>query len=1018
MKPLKLTMSAFGPYAGVQVVDFRELKDRSIFLIHGPTGSGKTTILDGICFALYGDTSGAERSGKSMRSQFASDDQVTEVSFEFELKNEKYRITRRPEQERLKKSGDGKKVYTSEASLYKIEDEGEKLLQTGWRNVSEAIERIIGFKSEQFRQVIMLPQGQFRELLTSGSKERQEILEKLFHTETYRHIEEYLKNRARELENSIKESKSEQSWNLNKAGCATAEELENLIRELKKQLDAVKQEYKAELEHVENLRVKLNAGIEGNHKLDEMDNALKALNELKGRLGEFEKKKERLNKARKAATLEETEKTAILRSKDKTDCEKDLRLKEALLADAERNFRAAEDRLKRESDRENVREDARKKVIELEGFIEKVKSLDAFRASVESYRKALEEKIQKRDILKAGLEKLKNEIQDQEALILEAKENSNKISLLKTGFDEANRVLSKRLDLDNKLNELKNVVKEFETCYSAYKNAELHYAKAKEEYFNLQELWNKGQAAILSLSLKENEPCPVCGSIHHPNPARMEAGIPTESKLKSVRDIMDRAENEKENSGTKLNNITTRKNTLEEHVKSLATELGELKDKDIESMEENKKRVEAMLKKAIDESEKLHEYMASLDEMKEKLNNEQEKLQEAEQQCLSQNEEYQKALGAWKEKEESIPENIRNMEALIREQKAAKARLDKLNRDFENAKKDYDDSFAMLASAKTARETAENALEDALKKYTIEKNLFVQSMKAAGFSNYKEYTDARMSSEEIDYLEKEIKDFEGGIRSAGDNYDRACKNASGINRVDTGELERELKCAEDERDTKLKLENTLSEKIKTNQGLLKDIKDLELIIKKKEKEYGILGNLSDVANGLKPNMYGITFERFILGWLLDEITAAATERLKLMSRGRYCLLRTLDRERKNAAGGLDLEVFDTYTGFSRSVTTLSGGESFLASLSLALGLADVVQSYSGGISLDTIFVDEGFGSLDPESLDFAIKTLIDLQKGGRLVGIISHVPELKERIDARLEVVPGDRGSTASFKIS
>ena len=182
-----------------------------------------------------------------------------------------------------------------------------------------------------------------------------------------------------------------------------------------------------------------------------------------------------------------------------------------------------------------------------------------------------------------------------------------------------------------------------------------------------------------------------------------------------------------------------------------------------------------------------------------------------------------------------------------------------------------------------------------------------------------------------------------------------------------------------------------------------------------ETQYAVVGRLAEVANG--GNEHKLTLQRFVLGTLLENVIVAANERLNMMSRNRYSLQRTLDRARKNAAGGLDLEVFDNYTGIARGVGTLSGGETFLASLSLALGLADVVQSYAGGIHLDTILVDEGFGTLDPESLDFAIKALIDLQQGGRLVGIISHVPELKERIDARLEVMATDRGSKACFKI-
>jgi exonuclease SbcC len=221
--------------------------------------------------------------------------------------------------------------------------------------------------------------------------------------------------------------------------------------------------------------------------------------------------------------------------------------------------------------------------------------------------------------------------------------------------------------------------------------------------------------------------------------------------------------------------------------------------------------------------------------------------------------------------------------------------------------------------------------------------------------------------------------------------------------------------AENEWKQALKEGAQLEEQTVREAGWLKKLAEIEGSLKELESRFAVLGHLSEVANGRNP--YGLTFQRFVLGALLDDVLVAATRRLQLMSRGRYHLQRTMDRARSNAAGGLDLEVFDTYTGVARGVATLSGGETFLASLSLALGLADVVQSYSGGIYLDTIFIDEGFGALDPESLDFAVRTLIDLQKGGRLVGIISHVPELKEIIDARLEISAGEHGSTAKFKL-
>jgi exonuclease SbcC len=205
-------------------------------------------------------------------------------------------------------------------------------------------------------------------------------------------------------------------------------------------------------------------------------------------------------------------------------------------------------------------------------------------------------------------------------------------------------------------------------------------------------------------------------------------------------------------------------------------------------------------------------------------------------------------------------------------------------------------------------------------------------------------------------------------------------------------------------------------RVKQLEQWLHRLEQLQVQLKQVESRYRVFARLSEVANGR--NEFGLTFQRFVLGALLDDVAIAANERLKTMSRGRYQLQRTMDRARRNSAGGLELEVFDNYTGVARPVTTLSGGETFLASLSLALGLADVVQAYAGGIHLDAIFVDEGFGTLDPEMLEFALQSLIALQQGGRMVGIISHVPELKDRIDARIEIVASAKGSKAAFKVS
>lgn len=265
-------------------------------------------------------------------------------------------------------------------------------------------------------------------------------------------------------------------------------------------------------------------------------------------------------------------------------------------------------------------------------------------------------------------------------------------------------------------------------------------------------------------------------------------------------------------------------------------------------------------------------------------------------------------------------------------------------------------------------------------------------------------------------LESRLREYDTAFGAAEERVRRSKQQATGLEAPVLEELEKDARAKEEELKSLNNEISRLSAKVERERQLGQKLDLLVQKLAEEEEQYQILGRLAEVANGRNP--LGITFQRFVLGALLEDVIIAASERLKIMSRGRFILQRTLERSRANAAGGLDMEVFDNYTGTARPVTSLSGGESFLASLSLALGLAEVVQSYAGGIRLDTLFIDEGFGSLDADSLDHALRVLIDLQREGRLVGIISHIEELKERIDTRLEVTKTNRGSNAVFRIS
>lgn len=1017
MKPLKLKMSAFGPYSGVQEIDFTELKDRCIFLIHGPTGSGKTSILDAICFALYGDTSGAERSGKSMRSHFAGLEEITEVTFEFELRGKKYRVNRIPEQERLKKSGTGTTIQLSEAAIYSIEADGRnEILQTGWSRVTGEVEKLIGFESEQFRQVIMLPQGKFRELLTAPTEERQKILEKLFRTEFYRKIEEALKEASKELKKSIEEKSARKKWHLGASGCESVEILETTIKRDEEELSRLNLEVEARSKGVKEIQEALNAAREDNKKLIEMESTLRTLESLEKMIGDYDKRRIEVEDARKAATLEEREAQTRKRSKDKKECEDNLGVKVLELKQAEESFKGAEAALQYENSRELDRENANKYIIKLRDYTERVESLDLCRLAVIRLENELNLSGAEAEKIKKNLTELKVDIENNKEKIKSCSEIAIKASLYENEYGKIKTVYEKRTILDKYYADMNSVLRDCQRALEEYEKSSLLHLAEKEKLIALQGLWNRGQAAILAEKLEDNTPCPVCGSIHHPSPARLDVSIPREDEIKRQAALVEELEKQRDEKKGIRDNENIKKANLENRITAIEEELTEYREQSTGELQTGMKQWRELYEVALEASRSLEALKEHQEKLEETEKAERERLEQAEERLKLISSEHQKNIGTLNERESSIPENIRSLEKLNNEISLWDGKYSKLMEAFNAAKKSFEETRLKLEGARTSHMEAERVLRETTEKYNEERLEFMESLKDAGFEKYSDYENSKRDEIAVARLVEDIKVFDGRLQSARDACERAAKTAEGIVKKDIDIIEQSLKEAEEARDSILKQETSLVNKIENNRNNYLEINNLQKEIQSEEDRYSVLGRLSEVSNG--SNGYGITFQRFVLGVLLDDITSAATERLKLMSRGRYHLGRTLDRTRKNAAGGLDLQVFDTYTGVERSVATLSGGESFLASLSLALGLADVVQSYSGGISLDTIFVDEGFGTLDPESLDFALRTLIDLQQGGRLVGIISHVPELKERIDARLEVLPADKGSIARFIIT
>lgn len=1021
MKPLKLIMTAFGPFAASQEVDFSELGERSFFLIHGPTGSGKTTILDAICFVLYGDSSGGERSGEGMRSDFAPEDMQTEVSFVFALGDKVYRVWRKPRQSRPAKRGGGMTTELQAAELHVLgqgtaEDLPGVPIASGWSRVSEEVEKILGFRSDQFRQVVMLPQGQFRKLLMADSKERQAILETLFRTGIYTRIEAYFKQEAIKLKGGILTLREKYSDVLHAAECENEEKLQERIIGLHSRI----KEQKTDLEQKQKEIVKAQEEVTKAKQVAEKLQALEEAQQEAGRLAEqreeIEKKKEELLQGRRALPLIPVEGNLKIRRSELLESEEENNKATMELEKIERQKAETEVNYKAEQARELERKEAEASLLRLQGLSSVFEEAQKARDRLEVCVKAEKEAWEGIDGCEKHLAKLRADLENRKNIWESARELAGRSEYLGMEVKQRQKMLDKSLELQKVRENTLKMKKQYLKSEKELQKAQERFRAIKRELSQLQEAWAKGQAAILARGLQEGTACPVCGATDHPAPMVSQDSIPGENDLQSKQYKLTQTEEQLEKIKEQFSNEKLGLARLEDSIRHLEDELGEDLGKDINVLQSESdeflQQHEAALKAAQEEA-KLAEEIGKVQEEEKKMLDGLESLKKVSSQAQQDRASSQ---GKLEELNKQLPKDIKDLAALQVQQRKAGDLCQALAQALEKARTAAEKMDKDCSNAQTRAAGLLKQLEQSQKQLGKEEEIFVKALKAAGFAAVEDFREAQRAGAYLDYSEQQISEYDSSLRSAQDQLKRCKKEAQGLSPVDIEAVEAHYKEVLAAKDLVYREQLLAEEDKKNKESLAIKLKQVESQLKSLEEEYRVLGSMSDVANGKNP--LGITFQRFVLGALLDDVIIAATERLKKMSRGRFLLQRTLERSRANAAGGLNIEVYDNYTGTTRPVENLSGGESFLASLSLALGLAEVVQSYSGGTHLDAMFIDEGFGSLDADSLDYAIKILIDLHQQGRLVGIISHIEELKERIDARLEIQASDRGSTARFHVS
>lgn len=886
MRPIKLKMQAFEPYVKSVELDFESgLNGEKFFLIHGATGAGKTSILDAICYALYNKSSGDERKIDNLRSELAADEIKTEVEFTFALGKKIYRVKRGLKKKTVK----GEIKFDSTAELF-IDDELKCAKVT---EVNDFLKNCLGFNVEQFRQVVMLPQGKFKDFLKASSNEKMGILNLIFNSALYAKIEAELKAKFNEVE-KLKENLNNQRENfLSNAqtiGKISAPIDEKILSDLIKNFG---ENFKKSAAERDDLKIQLDKA-----NAEHSDGKI-----LNADFSAFE--------------------TAA----------KNFQVEKNFLIEVEKKFEVTKIEFERRKGEESQRNELELKVDSLKKIQESVKNFQVKIAELveaETREKSAQEKISELEKL---LKKAKIALEDR-------KSQREKFKGAEVKFNLAEQNLKKSQDKQKRLLEIERLKKELAKAQKNLATAEKNYNAAQKELNRLKLLQKMCTAALLAENLQDGEPCPVCGSTSHPKLAFTEEIIPTDEEIEKKEIFLEKKLLEKNSANRALDSINVKINFQAAEIEKLADVL------------------------KLDEAEKIFD---------------------AAKNDLAQFKDFEK--------------RVSDGEKFISD-KEAELKIAQENHSFAS-----NNAATLRGTVKTLQsQIPAEYLEDPKKiSADLKKNLQAKKILVEAWEKV---------DRDFRELDRKKSAQEGKFKSAEQLKSDAAKKIDGKVKPDISALE---KIAQEKRnlyDAAVEEVTAMKKDLAQLNEISAKLSELAEKIQLAEKNFQLWGKLSDVANAKNPAK--MTFQSYYLNAMFQNVIFEANERLEKMSDGRYKFIEGMKKHAQKS--GLDLDIFDANTGKARPVETLSGGESFLAALSLALGLAAVVKNSAGGINLDTIFIDEGFGSLDSETLDFALNALADLQRdGGRLVGIISHVEELKQRIPARLEVIKTKLGSTAKF---
>jgi len=1014
MKPIRLEMRAFGPYLKPQTVDFAELAKNGLFLISGDTGSGKTAILDAISYALYGRSSGGGRGDiTTMRCALASDSEPTCVEFTFASGGKRWRFIRTVEASR--KRG-GALALTTSQTVLSADDTDDAVYTRACENdhivtVRKLAESVIGLTWEQFRKVIILPQGQFESFIVAPSDEKEKLLVSLLGADLWQETAAEMCEEAKNELDSLKLKRAALSARISSAGAQNAEQLETVASETGQQYLAAKEKSEALNEKLSECEAEYSASERLAALYSERDEAAGTIEALHSaeRTAAVEAAREVLRITDSCKNMKVFDDTASLAALE-------LSRRSERLNDARFRLKAAETELEKRS---GELKKAELEAAECESLEAEMHRLEALESDYENSARLDVEKTalaEKHRIACEALEKLirlKNEDEKKFSEISERREKIITVTVaslpeLKENVRRLNKAsanISELAALKNRLGELSELS---ESCLEALKAHKEALENAEKELEGLRSEYDMGTASALAASLEEGKPCPVCGSVHHPNKAQSHDNSVTKSDI-------EKASQRSERLRAKIADASLKLERNELGIENVNSRIAELEaDPDtcgICNSKEIFSELEAAEKK-LAEAEKLNEMLPLLTSEVGKLKNDiaaaDEKISFETSEVGHIRSELERVSAALEASLSRLDENIPDTSALESRILELKKRLEKLGSILEGAKKAETDAGIKVRERMTLLEAAEEEYSKAGQSDTEAKAAFDKALTENGFSSREEYLKVKPEAEKADYYSAVLEKYESDLADAQNRLSRAEQIICGRERpvLDTMRAELDI--------------------------MRKQSKELEAVMTLKRAEFERMVALyeecrneneelnafearaakrSSFAKALRGDN-GIGLLRYVLGVTLGEVTGEANRLLSDTLGGRYKLRRTLEGSGRQRKVGLELEVLDAYTGEGRSVTGLSGGEKFICSLALSLGLAAVVTRTAGGRGEDAVFIDEGFGTLDPSAVDDALRMLTKVHSARGTVGIISHVSALSAVIDSRLNVKAGRNGST------